>query len=127
MELVLQQNYVEIEQEEMEYLDGGVSLGKHWWNNRGNIAKAIDVALIVIGVGVSAYQGYALKKYLKDNGRKWAKTVTPVVMKYVGISIGSALSTVINIALTLVGTSIGGLIAYGLDVVDGRLDGYIYA
>ncbi|HFN7475066.1 TPA: SP_0115 family bacteriocin-like peptide, partial [Streptococcus pneumoniae] len=42
MELVLPNNYVDLEQEEMMYLDGG-GVGRNWWNSRGSFATVLDV------------------------------------------------------------------------------------
>ena len=53
MELVLPRNYVEIEQEEMEYLDGG-------WSK--NDAKGFVIGLIASGVGMIA--GKAISKFM---------------------------------------------------------------
>ena len=42
MTLRLPQNYVEIEEEEMMYIDGG-GVGRHWWNKTSNVAHAINI------------------------------------------------------------------------------------
>lgn len=45
MEMVLPRNHVEIEQEEMMYLDGGASTTHHWWGMSTTMSKTESVNL----------------------------------------------------------------------------------
>jgi len=125
MELVLPKQYVELEQEEMMYLDGGAN---GWWNSVSTVGTAIDVALIAIGLGVSIKTGNALAKLLKSNaGKELTRTVRAKITKLFGTSAGAAVSAAIDVALTITGTSIGNLIAKGIDYIDVRKrNGYVF-
>ncbi|MFA9413990.1 argininosuccinate lyase [Streptococcus sp. E29BA] len=124
MELVLPNNYVVLEQEEMMYIDGG-GFGKNWWNSRGTLATGIDVALAAYSLA-STISGIGLKATIRAHRGTITRVLERELGKYLPSKIGIA-TGVVNLALTAVGTSIGGLLAFGADWIDGRIDGYIYA
>lgn len=58
MELILPKNYVEIEQEEMVYLDGG-GVGYHWWNKAQNVGTSLgQIMANVLDRLDGRYDGY---------------------------------------------------------------------
>ena len=125
MELVLPNNYVVLEQEEMMYTDGG-GVGKHWWNKRDHIAYAINIAAAAVSGGMSVYQTYAVKKLISNRGMM-SRVVRSAITKYIGGVSAAAISNALNIAATVAEVfSLGGAIAYGLDKVDGKFDGYLW-
>ena len=127
MDLVLPKNYVEVTEEEMMCLDGG-GLGKHWWNKRGNVATVIDVAAAAIAGWGAISSAFAVGKLLKTNvGKRLTSGVAIPLSRQFGSAVGHAFSGALNIGLTAINLSIGGIAAYGLDRVDGRLDGYVFA
>ncbi len=127
MDLVLPKNYVEVTEEEMMCLDGG-GLGKHWWNKRGNVATVIDVAAAAIAGWGAISSALAVRKLLKTNvGKRLTSGVAIQLSRQFGSAVGHAFSGALNIGLTAINSSIGGIAAYGLDRVDGRLDGYVFA
>ncbi|VYU29581.1 hypothetical protein [Clostridium tertium] len=48
-------------------------------------------------------------------------------MGYVGSAVAGLFTSALDIALVLARTSLGGMIADGMDRVDGRNDGYVFA
>lgn len=127
MDLVLPKNYVEVTEEEMMCLDGG-GLGKHWWNKRGNVATVIDVAAAAIAGWGAISSALAVRKLLKTNvGKRLTSGVAIQLSRQFGSAVGHAFSGALNIGLNAINLSIGGIAAYGLDRVDGRLDGYVFA
>lgn len=107
-------------------------LGKCWYNKVSNVAKAIDVAIIAITAGKSLVGIKAIRAFLKANRRKLVQNVTKQLTKMIGSYAATFLPAAIDVALTLFGTSIGDLIARGLDWVDplwkkgyARSNGYI--
>ena len=107
-------------------------LGKHWYNKVSNVAKAIDIAIIAITAGKSLVGIKAIRAFLKANRRKLVQNVTKQLTKMIGSYAATFLPAAIDAALTLFGTSIGDLIARGLDWVDplwkkgyARSNGYI--
>lgn len=103
-----------------------VKLGKHWYNQRGNVAKAIDVAMIIAGVGISAKTSSTVIKLIRANRTNITRVVERKIASMLGRSVASSVGTAINIGLTIGGTSPGDLIARGLDYSDGKYDGYIF-
>lgn len=107
-------------------------LGKHWYNKVSNVAKAIDIAIIAITAGKSLVGIKAIRAFLKANRRKLVQNVTKQLTKMIGSYAATFLPAAIDAALTLFGTSIGDLIARGLNWVDplwkkgyARSNGYI--
>ena len=93
-------------------------LAKRWYNKVSNVAKAIDIAIIVITAGKSLVGIKAIRTFIKANRNKLLKTVSKEIIKMLGKYSTTFLSAAFNIALTLFGTSIGDLIARGLDYAD---------
>ncbi|MCR1927666.1 hypothetical protein NSA39_07295 [Enterococcus gallinarum] len=69
-----------------------------------------------------------VKAIIRKNKRNITRLTENVIVSQIVISTvsGKALAA-IEIALALAGTSAGGLIAEGLDRVDGRNDNYLWA
>ncbi len=126
MELVLPNNYVALEQEEMMYLDGG-GFGRNWWNSRSALATVFDVGLAIYTGGVSIFSATAIKKAISANRGAMTRTLRSLIIKHVGTVAGHLAGTALNVAMTVVGFSLGGAVAYGADLADGRLDGYVWA
>lgn len=120
--LVMPETYAVVSEEEMTYVDGG----NGWWNSVGFIGGLIDVAIICFTAGQAVCGIYAMKKFLKNNARKLVKNVSKAIMKMVGSVASVLITSAIEIALTCFATSIGGLIALGLDWVDGKRNGYVF-
>lgn len=102
-------------------------VGKNWWNSKGFVAGVIDVGLIVIGLGTAASSTAAVRKLIRNNRTNITRMVEKQILAKVGIGVGGLVSSMINIALTLAGTSIGGVLAEGLDRADRKNDNYICA
>ena len=116
----------------VNHIDPNGFLGKHWYNKVSNVAKAIDVAIIAITAGKSLVGIKAIRAFLKANRRKLVQNITKQLTKMIGSYAATFLPAAFDIALTLFGTSIGDLIARGLDYVDplwkkgyARSNGYI--
>ena len=125
MELVLSNNYVVIDEEEMMYLDGG-GVGCNWWNKRDNIAYAINIAAAAVSGGMSVYQTYAIKKLIANRGMM-SRVVRSALTRYIGGVRMATITNTLNIAVTVAEVfSLGGAIAYGLDIVDGKFYGYLW-
>lgn len=92
-----------------------VRLGKHWYNKVGNIATAIDVAMIAIGIGATYKTTSAVVSVLRAYRRNITRAVEKQIIKYIGKSAASWVGSSIAIALTIAGKSLGGIIAEGLD------------
>lgn len=111
MELILPNNYIEIEEEEMMYLDGGYSI--NW--SRSTTSRVIDVAIAAITCGFSVWMGYrTLVNYF---GKKTMKQYIVSAITRAGIYTGMA-SSIASFAMTLLDFSFGGAIAYALDRFD---------
>jgi hypothetical protein len=121
-EMTMPQNYVELEQEEMMYLEGG-GVGYHWYNKVSNIANAIDIALGLTGIWFSAARGTQMIA-------KFGSKITSTLAAKIGIaySTASRLLASINSVLSIIGNAtIGNFVARGIDRIDGRYDGYCFA
>lgn len=102
----------------VNHVDPTGLLGRHWYNKVSNVAKAIDIAIIAITAGKSLVGIKAIRAFLKANRRKLVQNVTKQLTKMIGSYAATFLPAAIDAALTLFGTSIGDLIARGLDYVD---------
>ena len=121
--LQMPSNYVPMDNDEMEYLEGG----NGWYNKRSTVAAAIDIAIICVTLGKSLCSQATAKKILSQNRGTIAAKARNKVIGMFGSKAGSLITGAIEIALTAFGTSIGGLIAYGIDYMDGnRLNGYCF-
>ncbi len=110
--------------------DASGFLGRHWWNSVGFIGGVIDAVLILIGVVSTNKTLSALKNLIRRHRKGITKRVWRRICRYFTKLTISWLSTAIDIALTLFGTSIGDLIAMALDYIDPwwgyrRSNGYI--
>ncbi len=120
--LKMPSSYAVMNEEEMTYLEGG----NGWYNERDFIAKAIDVGLIAVSGGMAIHGAYAIKNFIKVNRRKIVKNVTKTLLSHFPTVAGATVSAAIDMALTVAGTSVGEVIAYGLDYADGNLNGYVF-
>lgn len=111
MELVLPNNYVEIEEEEMMYLDGGYAINM----TRNTASYLVDGAIAVITCGFSLWMGY--KTLVNYFGKKTMKTYITKSLTRIGIYTGMA-STIASTAMQLLNFSVGGAVAYALDRFD---------
>lgn len=113
-ELVMPSSYVDIDCEEMEYIDGGV------WNSVSNIGRAIDIAIWAGGIvtGTIGLVG-SVKEILRRNARGLVVQSTKALLTKVGLSAAGFLASSIVSGLTLfLNMSLGGGIAMALDMVD---------
>lgn len=101
-------------------------LGDIVLNRVGVVAAAIDIALIAAGIVSSGVAASQIKTILRANRTNITRVVEKTILAKVGISVGSVVGAAIDIALVIVGTSLGEIIAKGLDRVDGRNDGLIF-
>ena len=106
-------------------------LGKHWYNKVSNIATAIDVVIILFGFWQSRKAFSEILKFLRYNRDKLVKEIYRKLVKLISKLTISVVSTAFEVALTLIGTSIGDIIAKALDYVDPwfgftRNNGYIF-
>ena len=132
--LVLPVGFVEHTEEEMMYVEGGLTTNA--------LAAMIDVGLlVVVGVinaalnGVKLFGKTVLKSYIKNNASKWAKTLfrTQFFVSFIQ-NVGGNLATItgmfsdttIWVERVLTACSIGGIIATIFDIAsDGSWNGQI--
>lgn len=90
------------------------------WSNR--------CGLIVLGLGLANASANTVKAIIRNNKRNITRVAENIIVAQIGITTvrGKALAA-IEIALALVGTSAGGIIAEGMDRVDGKNDNYLWA
>lgn len=101
-------------------------LAKHWYNKVSNVSKAIDIAIIAISCGKSLVGMKAIKTFIKANRNKLIKTVEKELLKLIGTTASAVVPAALDVALTLIGNSIGDLIAKALDYADPWLKrGYV--
>lgn len=112
--MVMPNTYVVIDNDEMQYLDGG---GIPNWSVR--VAVSAVFFAVGIGSGISAY------RTLKGaSGKYLAKRAVPKLAKKIGISIGSTFASAICSFLNDVFDPVGWVINK-LDKMDGWSDGWI--
>ena len=122
-ELRMPLDYVEVDAEEMEYLDGG-AFRTSW------AAMALDWAglLACPYFAPLKYMGkQAAKNLVSRNLPRLAKAAQWIAATVLGMSINATAGT-IGKAIFSYGwyfTSVGGVIAISLDVADGKIDGWI--
>ena len=94
--LQLPNNYVEIDRDEMEYVEGGA------WNSVENIGRAIDVAIWVGGVvtGTIGIVG-SVREILRRNARGLVVQATSTLLRKVGLSAEGFLASSIVSGLEL--------------------------
>ena len=93
-------------------------LAKRWYNKVSNVSKAIDIAIIAISCGKSLVGMKAIKAFIKANRKKLLKTVEKELLKLIGTTASAVVPAALDVALTLIGNSIGDLIAKALDYAD---------
>lgn len=126
MNINLPLKYQELGQDEMMYLDGG-GVGKNWWNSRGAVGGAIDGIIWLVPALKSLNELAKVGKLVKA-GRVYIRENINSALKRVWLSaLSGVVLGAVNLIIGLAGSSIGSLIAYGLDRADGRNDGYICA
>lgn len=125
--LQLPTSYVDIDSDEMEYVDGG-GLGKEWYNSVKAVGIYADVAIIAISGGMGAFSTIAARNYIRSIiGKEVSRRIARKLTAYVGSAVAGLFTSSLDIALTIVGTSLGGIIAEAMDRVDGKNDGYVFA
>lgn len=128
--LKLPTNYVLVDDEEMEYLNGG----NGWCNSTGFVSAAIDTIIAVVPLIAQANTvckaGKTLNRALARIGATKAKMIdaTFTLLSRVGFNVSRTVVTGIVTAIwTFAGLSIGVLIAKGIDLVDcNRNNGYCF-
>ncbi|MGM9904476.1 hypothetical protein A5844_000491 [Enterococcus sp. 10A9_DIV0425] len=101
--------------------------GKNWWNSTGFVSGVINVGLIAIGLWTGASNLIAVRALLRNNRTNITRMVEKQILSKVGISVGGLLNSMINAAMAISASSVGGILAEGLDRADGRNDNYILA
>lgn len=102
-------------------------VGKNWWNSTGFVAGVIDVGLIAIGLWTAGGSVSAVRTLLRNNRTNITRMVEKQILAKIGIGVSGLLNSMFNIALTIASTSVGGVLAEGLDRADGKNDNYILA
>lgn len=102
-------------------------VGKNWWNSTSFVSTVIDVGLIALGLWTTAGSVNAVRTLLRNNRRNITRMIEKEIMKKIGLSVGSFVGAAIDVALTIASTSVGGVLAEGVDRVDGKNDNYIFA
>lgn len=131
--LVMPTHYVELDDEEMAYVDGGISTSA--------VAAIIDVGLFAIcgainlGIRLAGWFGKgAAKRFILKKAPQWAKTLFKItaisaLIQSVGGNVNNVITifTDTNVWIDRIATmmSIGGVIATVLDICDGSWDGNI--
>ena len=87
------------------------------------LALGIDVAIVVITGSVAPLIGLkAVRNLIRANRGFITRVVEKQIMKYIGTKASIFAATVFNLALTVTGASIGGIIAFVIDhYIDPRL------
>lgn len=117
--LQLPSSYVDIDREEMEYIDGGYTISL----SRSTAATIIDVAAILISAGLST--SASVGKIAAKIGWSNLKTKVATAMLKLGVS-KLAANTAVSILTTVTGFSLGSAAAWCLDKTDrSGLNGYI--
>lgn len=101
--------------------------GRNWWNSVNFVGTVIDVALIAIGLWGTGKSVAVVRNLIRNNRRNITRVVESAIMKRIGVGVGGLLLAGIDVALTIASTSLGWMIAKGMDIADRRNDGYIYA
>ena len=125
MEIVLPASYSVIEEEEMMYLDGGISFSRSW------VAVPVDVIALSICwyLALIKFMGKQaaaalVKKYLPKLSGVIAKAAKSVLGVSINVSSGAIGSKILGNAWCL--TSLGGIVCLGLDwATDGKINNRI--
>lgn len=131
-ELQMPNNYVLIDNEEMEYLDGG---GNGWWNSTWFVGGAINGLLYLVAPSIQAASkslkaGSTLGRALSWAGATKNTMVNAAVklLTKVGFKVtASTVTRAVGAIWAFSGLSIGSIIANGIDKVDcNRNNGYVF-
>ena len=127
--LVMPSHYVELDRDEMSYVDGGGKI--YTWM----VSAPIDIALMTCGATL-AFGGVKLlgKFFGKSLAKNLSQSMAPIVAKIIGLMSGG----ILNLAVGQLGqmllnnfwsfTSLGGLVSFVLDIaIDGEANGVIYS
>ena len=101
---------------------------KHWYNKNGVVSAAIDVAICLIPA-VRSLNAFMKARKLASLGRTYIRTAITQAVKKAGINLAaSTAGAITNAILNICGTSLGGLIVWGINRIDGKPnDGYCFA
>lgn len=102
-------------------------VGKNFWNSKSFATKAIDVAMVAMGLYGSYASATAVRKIIRANRTNITRLIEKNIMKKIDLGGASFVSVAIDTALTIAGTSIGTVVAEGLDRADKKNDDYIFA
>lgn len=86
-------------------------VGKNWWNSTGFVAGIIDVGLIAIGLWTAWSNLSAVRTLLRNNRKNITRMVEKQILAKAGFDVSGLLSSMIDIALTIASTSVGGVLA----------------
>lgn len=114
----------------INYVDPSGHLRKHWWNSVKWVGNFIDAGLIIFGLKTTFVTKKALKKYLKAHGPRIKRVAKKELQKRIPRISTAFISSAFEMILMFSSTSIGRIIAKGLDYVDSwwgyrRNNGYI--
>jgi len=84
----------------------------------------VDVALILIGIGAGYRSSQTIRSMIAANKGVLTRVIRNAIYNALRISISAAF---LDVALTIIGTSLGWVIAKAADLADGRNDNYIFA
>ena len=91
------------------------------------VATVIDVSICLIPA-LAAMNNLCKVGKLAQLGRVYIRTNIDKALRSAKIQLAtSILSGIANAILSIVGGSIGSLITYGIDLIDGERDGYCFA
>lgn len=130
--LVMPSSYVEMNTDEMTYVEGGAS-GNGFWNKVSTIGTAINVivALLPLTSWMSSMTkaGKALRTVVSLAGytkKAFISMVSGWIVK-AGLCATKAVATkVVGVVWGLTGFSLGYMIAKGIDMIDGKNNGYCF-
>lgn len=129
-ELLVANLFSYCENNPVNHSDPSGYLGKHWWTSVKWVGRIIDSIIIVVSLGKSYASAKVLKAFLKANKNKLIYQVRGKLVKMFGSTIARMLPLVFDLATTIIGSSIGDMLAKALDYADKwfgykRSNGYI--
>jgi hypothetical protein len=123
--IVMPSKYVEIDREEMTYIEGGY---QGFWNSVSTIGIGLDCIAIAAGVGTAIKTGSALRALLKSNaGKTLTRSLRNEILRLFGSKAAGLFVAAVDLAFTISGRSLGAMIAMGIDMIDtNRGSGYLF-
>ena len=130
--LVMPRSYAVMNEDEMTYVEGGTN-GNGWWNSVGFIGACLDV--IILALPLTCWMsnltkaGKALRTVVSMAGYTKNAFVSLVSgwMVQVGlVASKSVANSLVGVMWNVAGLSLGGLIAKGMDMVDGQNNNYCF-